>query len=166
MIISITGTPGTGKTAVSKELARLLKKKTGRAFGILHLNREILRRRLWSSVDEKRKSKNVDMRKLERFVSGEAEKNENLIIESHLAHYFKADIVFVLRTGIKELRRRMEKRGWEKAKIEENLEAERLNQVLGEAWDIHGRKKCIEIDTTGKTAFKAAKRIANLAGFV
>ncbi|MBI4174422.1 MAG: adenylate kinase family protein [Candidatus Aenigmarchaeota archaeon] len=166
MIIVITGTPGTGKTKISNELAGLLNKKTGKKFKVLHLNKEILRRRLWSSADKKRKSKNVDMRKLRKFVSLQKLRNKNLIIESHLAHYFRADVVFVLRTRIKELKRRMERRGWNEAKIEENLEAERLNLILGEALDIHGRKKCIETDTTSKTSKTAAKDMLRKAGLL
>ncbi len=151
LIIIITGIPGTGKTKVSAELAKLLNRKAKVKFKVLHLNAAILRRKLWSSIDEKRKSKNVNMKKLRKFVSAEIRKSPNLIIESHLAHYFKADIVFVMRTGIDELRGRMKTRGWGKAKVEENLEAERLNLILGEALDIHN-KKVFEIDTTGKTS--------------
>lgn len=158
MIIVITGTPDTGKTRVSNELAKLLSRKKGRKFRVLHLNREILRHGLWSSVDKKRKSKNVNMRKLRKFVSKQTKNSQDLIIESHLAHYFKGDVVFVLRTEINELRRRMEKRGWSKAKVEENLEAERLNLILGEALDLHGNR-CVEIDTSKKTP-KAAARAA------
>ncbi|MBI3413022.1 MAG: adenylate kinase family protein [Candidatus Aenigmarchaeota archaeon] len=156
MIIIITGTPATGKTRISNELAKALDRKTGKKFKVLHINTEILRRGLWSSVDKKRKSKNVDMRKLNKFVSEQVKDNQDLIIESHLAHYFKGDVVFVLRANIGELRKRMENRGWNGGKIEENLEAERLNVILGEALDIHG-KKCIEIDTYRKTPKSVAR---------
>ena len=150
LIIIITGTPGTGKTKVSDELVKLLWKKKRKKFRLLHLNAAILRHKLWSSMDEKRKSRNVDMKKLRKFVSAETMKNPDILIESHLAHYFKGDVVFVMRAGINELRKRMEKRGWSKSKIEENLDAERLNLILGEALDIHG-KKVVEIDTAGKS---------------
>ncbi|MBI2085274.1 MAG: adenylate kinase family protein [Candidatus Aenigmarchaeota archaeon] len=166
MIIIITGTPGTGKTAVSKELVNILNKNGKEKFKLIHLNDEILSRKLWSSVDKKRKSKNADMRKLKKFISEQSKENKNLVIESHLAHYFGGDLVFVLRAGINELRNRMKMRGWSEAKIEENLEAERLNLILGESLDIHG-SGCIEIDTTGKTAKAVAKRIMkSLGGFL
>ncbi len=158
MIIIITGTPGTGKTAVSKELVKILNKNRKERFKLIHLNNEILRRKLWSSIDKKRKSKNADMGKLKKFISTQSKENKNLIIESHLAHYFAGDLVFVLRTGINELRNRMKRRGWNAAKIEENLEAERLNLILGESLDAHG-SKCIEIDTTGKTAKAVARHV-------
>ncbi len=160
MIIAITGTPGTGKTKVSSGLAKILRAKLKTKFKVLHLNDIVLKNKLWSSIDEKRKSKNVDMAKLRKFISLEIKKHPDIIIESHLAHHFKADVVFVLRTKITELRRRMEKRKWGEAKIEENLNVERLNALLGEAWDIHGRKKCVEIDTTDKTPEKAAREMA------
>ncbi|MBI1972336.1 MAG: AAA family ATPase, partial [Candidatus Aenigmarchaeota archaeon] len=158
--------PGTGKTKISNELAGLLNKKTGKKFKVLHLNSVILRRKLWSSIDKKRGSKNADMKRLGKFVSAQTREHPDIIIESHLAHYFRADVVFVLRTRIKELKRRMERRGWNEAKIEENLEAERLNLILGEALDIHGRKKCIETDTTSKTSKTAAKDMLRKAGLL
>ncbi len=160
MIIAITGTPCTGKTKVSSELAKILRVKLKMKSRVLHLNDIVLENKLWSSTDEKRKSKNVDMKKLGAYVSKQTKINDNLIIESHLAHYFKADAVFILRTQIDELRKRMKRRKWSEAKIEENLNVERLNALLGEAWDIHGRKKCFEIDTTGKAPKKAAKEMA------
>ena len=107
MIIAITGTPATGKTKVSNELVKLLLEKAGKKFKVLHLNDAILRHRLWSSVDKKRKSKNVDMHKLKKFISKQMKSNKDVIIESHLAHYFTADVVFVLRAGIGDLERRM-----------------------------------------------------------
>ena len=161
LIIIITGTPGTGKTKISGELAKLLNKKTGGKFKVLHLNAAILRHKLWSSIDRKRKSKNADMKKLRKFVSEQIKKNPNLVIESHLAHYFKGDVVFVLRTGIKELKRRMEKRGWSEQKIEENLEVERLNLILGESLDMHG-EKCVEINTTKKAPKWIAEEMLRL----
>lgn len=162
MIICITGTPGTGKTKVADEVAMILSKKYGLKFKILHLNGIILRQKLWTSVDKKRKSKNADMARLKKFISKYEKENPNTIIESHLAHYFDADIVFVLQTGIKELKKRLEKRGWSKAKIDENLDAERVNVILGESLDIHG-KKCIEINTTGTSPKSVAKRLAKIA---
>ncbi|MFH0890343.1 MAG: adenylate kinase family protein [Candidatus Aenigmatarchaeota archaeon] len=159
MIICITGTPGTGKTKVANEVAGILHKKYGLKFKILHLNGIILKQKLWTSIDKKRKSKNADMGRLNKFVSKYEKENPNVIIESHLAHYFDADIVFVLQTGIKELKKRLEKRGWSKAKIEENLDAERVNVILGESLDIHG-KKCVEVNTTKTIPKSVAKRLA------
>ncbi len=166
MIILITGTPGTGKTMVSNEFVKMVNINRKNKFKLIHLNAEILGRKLWSSADKKRKSKNADMRKIKKFISEQSKENKNLIIESHLAHYFGGDLVFVLRTGINELRSRMEKRKWDEAKIEENLEAERLNLILGESLDAHG-KKCVEIDTTKKTAKNVAKLMMKpLASFL
>ncbi len=162
MIIAITGTPGTGKTEVSSELAKILREKFKMNFKVLHLNGAVLKNKLWSSIDEKRNSKNVDMAKLRKFILSETKRHPDIITESHLAHYFKADVVFVLRTQISELRRRMKRRKWGEAKIEENLDAERLNAILGEAWDIHGRKICVEIDTTTKTPENAAREMAGV----
>ncbi len=163
MIICITGTPGTGKTKISNELARIIYKKLKIKFKVLHLNDIVVKKGIWTTVDRKRNSKNVDMKKLGNFLKNEAEKNRYMIIESHVAHYFDADVVFVMRTGIKKLRERLEKRKWNKAKIEENLDAERVNLILGESLDMHGEEKCFEIDTADANPESAADRMAKIA---
>lgn len=158
MIVIITGTPCTGKTSVSEELAKLIK-KTGMNFKVIHLNDIILKNRLYTGTDKKRNAKDVDMKKLRKYLKAATGKKGNFIIESHFAHDFDGDVVFVLRASPAELEKRMEAKKWPPEKIEENLEAERLNLIFGEALDVHAHK-VFEINTTGKTALESAKEMS------
>ncbi len=158
MIVIITGTPCTGKTSVSEELAGIMK-KTGMGFSVLHLNEIILKNRLCTGTDKKRNAKDVDMKKLRKYLKAVTGKKGNYIIESHFAHDFDGDVVFVLRTNPLELERRMEEKEWAPEKIEENLEAERLNLIFGESLDYHSHN-VFEINTTGKTALESAKEMS------
>ena len=62
MIITITGTPGTGKTYIAKKLARM----TG--YRNLELNKMIVKEKLYDSYDNKDKTFDVDTKKLSKFM--------------------------------------------------------------------------------------------------
>lgn len=139
MIILISGTPGTGKTTVSKILA----KNTGR---------ELIRISELASDDvtirTEKDTKIVDVEKLKqkikRRMSGSA------VVDGHLSHLMDfGDLVIVLRTDPKVLKKRLIKKGFDKAKTRENLEAEALDVCLIESVERH--KNVFEIDTTEKS---------------
>ena len=52
------------------------------------------------------------------------EKNQNIIIDSHLSHYLNSDYCFVVKTDLKTLKKRLQKRKYSEQKIKDNLEAE------------------------------------------
>lgn len=147
MKISITGTPGCGKSTVS----RLVSKRTGLKH--ININRIIKSKKLYSSYDRKRKAYIADMRKVKAYTR----KLENVILDSHLSHDLNPDFVFVLRCRPYELEQRMKKRRWRKSKIEENIEAEIIGSISWEARQKN--KKVFDIDTTRKTPLQIAKRI-------
>lgn len=151
MLIGLTGTPGTGKTSVSK----LLEKK--RNWKVIHLNDLIKEKHLYTEIDEKRDAAIADMELIREYLRETIDKNELkeehegenevVIIESHLAHYI-VDIVIVLRTYPPELEIRLKTRGYSEPKIKENVEAEALDVILVEAFE--WCKKVFEVNTTGK----------------
>ncbi len=154
MRIAITGTPGTGKTEISKKLA----KKTG--YKLMELNKIIRKEKLYDSYDRKRKSYVVDTKKLNRYFK--KVKDGDLIIDSHLSHFLRnIDMVIVLRCNPGVLRKRLEKKRWGKAKIEENMEAELISVISWEARQRH--KKVFDVDT-GKATVKDIQRIINGRG--
>ncbi len=146
MRIGITGTPGTGKTSIAKEMSRIS--------GIKLVDLELFLKKCEIGFDEKRGSRIIDEKKLSRLFNIKG----GFVVESHLAHFLRnLDVCIVLVCGIRELKKRLEKRGWKKEKINENLEAERMKICLGEAMD---RKQNILVyDTTGKKAEEVAKEI-------
>lgn len=157
-VIALTGTPGTGKSSATK----ILEKK---GFAAIELNSEIKKRRLYSSYDRKRKTHVADFGKIEKFLKKELKKykNKKVIIDSHLSHLLPASIVnavIVLRCSPNDLEKRLEKKGWDKGKIRENIEAEIIGLIEYEARKRH--RKVFVIDSTKLTAEQVAKKIGRL----
>ncbi|MGB9928317.1 MAG: adenylate kinase family protein [Methanosarcina sp.] len=142
MFIGLTGTPGTGKTSVS----RLLEKK--RDWKVIYLNDLIKEHHLYTEVDEKRDAVIADIDLIQKYLEETTNEKDIVILESHLAHYL-ADIVIILRAHPSELEIRLETRNYSQEKIRENIEAEALDVILVEASE--WCKKVFEINTTGKS---------------
>lgn len=153
MIIALTGTPGCGKTTLSK----LLAKKLG--FNLLELNKKIKEKKLYSGYDKKRGTYIIDPTKVRRFVNRETKK-EDWIIDSHLSHFLNVDFVIVLRCNPEELKKRLKIKKWKKDKIEENVEAELIGVISYEARKKH--KLVFDVDTTGKGVNKVVETIEDI----
>ena len=150
-VIIVTGVPGTGKTLLSRKLARKLD------FYYLDVNRLISKHNLAENYDRKRRAKIIDPEKLNKFLIKEinfmksfADKNiKGMVIDSHLSHCLPAkyaDVCIVARCGIGELNRRLRKKGFNKNKIRENLQAEIFNICYEEA--LRKKHRVIALDTT------------------
>ncbi len=144
--IIVSGTPGTGKTEIAKELAEKLK------YRYIDVNKLIKENSLSEGYDTKRKCEIVDTAKLSSFLLSFIKKSkQNLVIDSHLAHYLPSkyiDLCIITKCGLKELKKRLGKRKYNKAKIRENLDSEIFDICLNEAAE-KGHTILI-IDTTGK----------------
>ena len=151
MIISISGTPKTGKTSVAEALARRL------GWDLVRLNSLASEKKLYLGYDSARKSRIVDIKRLKAEVRRISRSRKNLILESHYSHDMPCDIAVILRTNPRELRMRMSRAGWTKAKTEENVEAEIMEVVKGEA--LESAKRILEIDTTGREPEWVAEQI-------
>jgi len=137
LVISITGTPGTGKTSVARELARA-------GWVHLELNKLVKKEKLYSGFDKKRKTWIVDEKKLKKFVEDFIKKNpqKNIVVDSHISHILPAKFfsaVFVLRCEPKILEKRLKEKKWSKEKIRENVEAEIIGLIEWEAKQKHGK---------------------------
>ncbi|MEK6947133.1 MAG: AAA family ATPase [Nanoarchaeota archaeon] len=154
----VTGTPGTGKTTLSKLLAKKLN------FYYLDVNKIISKYKLSEGYDRKRKTKIIDVNKLNKKLINEIkiikELNKNnrnkksdkitgIIIDSHLSHYLPrryADFCIVTKCDIRELNKRLKKKKFHESKIKENLEAEIFDVCFNEAKE--RKHKIIAIGTT------------------
>lgn len=159
MLIGLTGTPGTGKTSVSKFLERR------RHWKIIHLNEMIKEEHLYTEIDVERDAVIADIelirKRLEEIIGGK--ENEVIVLESHLAHYI-ADVVIILRVCPPELERRLKARGYSEEKIRENIEAEALDVILVEAFE--WCEKVFEINTTGKSIEETGQDIEKIVDHI
>jgi adenylate kinase len=137
MKIALTGTPGTGKTAISN----VLKEDFG--LKVVDLNEVIRTSRYYIGWDDARNCGVVDLEALRAhpFADG-------LVLEGHISHQLPVDRVIVLRTNPAVLRGRLQKKGFSENKIRENIEAEILDVILVEAIGLHGNN-VYEVDSTG-----------------
>ena len=145
MIILITGTPGVGKTTVSKMLKGKLDSY------LISINELVDEKHLYTGIDEKKGYKLVEMDALFSELENKLKKISKvnyIIVEGHLSHFYEnADVVIVLRANPDVLRGRIKVKDWRDAKINENVEAEVIGVCSYETYKIHGRK-ANEIDTS------------------
>jgi len=148
-VILVTGTPGVGKTAVSRMLAARLNAK------YLSLAELVEKEKLISGVDKARGTLIADMGKLSRRVRGLiAGSDQDVVVEGHYAVNVvpakDVHLVFVLRRKPEELKKLMEERGYKESKLWENLAAEILDVCLTDAVSACGHEKVCEVDGSGK----------------
>jgi len=150
MIIAVTGTPGVGKTTVSK----LLAKKLGyeyvslRDYAIERGIGEMKGDELEVEVDELAYNFERDF------------KGKNVVVDGHLSHFLNADLVVVLRAHPRLIGERLTERGYSREKVGENVEAELVDLILVEA--LEENENVIEVDTTGKTPEEVVNEILEL----
>jgi len=156
MRIALTGTPGTGKTSASKILIK-------NGIKVIDLNDLATSKNFVSGRDSKRKSKIIDTVKLNQYINKNFPANETIIFESHLSHLLKCmDKIIILRCHPKELQKRLKTKGWNKEKIQENVEAEILDVILVETTEIHKRENIFEINTTNKKIIQIVEDIKQI----
>ncbi len=152
--VSISGTPGTGKTDVSKALVE----KTG--YKILDVNEVVKNSEEIEFVkDEERNTLSVDIGSMRKVL--EEKVVDKTVLEGHLSHHHGSDLIIVLRCSPEKLEERLKSRDWSEKKIRENVESEVIDVILQEAVNMHG-DKVIEIDTTGKNSDEVAKEIQEI----
>ena len=161
-VILITGIPCTGKTTTAKNLTQKL--------NALYINLTDFANthNLTTGEDKTRKTQIIDEEKMRKKLTETINTTENptIIIDGHYAAAVTpkqyATHIFVLRRNPIELRKLMEKNGYQNTKLWENLAAEILDVSLTEALQEQEDDKVCELDTTGKNPEAVATEILNI----
>jgi adenylate kinase len=158
-IICVSGTPGTGKTTVAKILSSALKHE------YVDVTKLIKRERLYDRYDSKHKSYEVDIKKLTLRLAKTIAKNKKIVIDSHLSHYLPkkyVDFCVVCKCELKELKKRLEKRRYSKAKVRENLDAEIFDVCLNEALENELEVSIMDTSSKHRREFKNSMEVLML----
>ena len=141
-VIIVTGSVCSGKTTIAKKLAKKNKSE------YVDVNKIIDEHNLSDSYDKKRKCKVIDVEKLNKVLIKIIKNSKNnLVIDSHMSHFLPSkyvDLCIVTKCSIIKLRNRLKKRGYSKAKIEENVDVELFDVCLNEAREIGHKIKIIK----------------------
>jgi adenylate kinase len=142
MFVALTGTPGTGKSTV----AQLLQQK---GYTVLDLHTIAVEQHCIIGVDSRRQSQIIDTDKVDSYIQQTYASQTLCFIEGHLSHLLSSvEKIILWRCHPRILRTRLAQRGWSKAKIEENVEAEILDVILCETLDRYPREHIFEIDAS------------------
>ncbi len=125
-IISLTGTPGTGKTTMSQSLRDC-------GYNVVDLSAFIRENGLLGEYDSEMGSYDVDVAKLDEALKDTRDSEELVFLEGHLSHFLTCDKIIVLRCHPGVLENRLESRGYDREKVLENIQAEVLDVILYEA---------------------------------
>lgn len=128
MIISISGSVGSGKTTISKELSKKLNYK------LINLN-ELAQKYKLEEI-EKLQTFDFDLNKLLEELEEKIKIEKNLILEGHFAHFINPkliDYLFVINRDLKDLKQVYVQRKYNEEKIKDNLEVEAMNICFYEA---------------------------------
>ena len=142
---ALTGTPGTGKTSIS----HLLKRK------VIHLSS------FYEQASEYKSEEGEYIIKLDILNDLIARlKLTNAVFEGHTSHCLNdLNRIIILRCDPRTLQTRLSERNYSKEKIRENLEAECMNIILGEALENLNNKCIFEFDTTNFSVTDSARII-------
>jgi adenylate kinase len=156
MRVALTGTPGTGKTAVATVLRN-------QGYSIVELHQLAKENNCIAGIDPQRASELIDVDALDDVIRKCYPSDDLVIFEGHVGHLLKSmDKVIVLRCHPTELRKRLFKKQWNEKKIQENVDAETLDVILSCAVEYHLGKNIFEIDTSKKTIDAVAKDILTI----
>ena len=149
--VALSGTPGTGKTTIS----RLLQSE---GFDVLSLEKIADKHNSLGELDASDDSKPIDIELLISILRNAWDiMPENItIIDGHLSHLLPCDHTIILRCKPDILEDRLVKRGYSKGKIQGNVEWE----LIGSAWnDNEDRDGWLELDTTELTENEVKERV-------
>jgi len=163
-ILIVSGTPGTGKTTVSKNLLNYFKAK------VISLSELAISEKLIKNYDTERETSVINEKKIVHHVIKLIERYNKLdlkflVIESHFSDIVPGqiiDYIIILRYDPDELCIRLKERGYKKEKIRENVQSEILGNSVNYFLNKQLNKPIMEIDTTNKSIDVITKTIIGI----
>ena len=152
MLVAITGTPGVGKSTVSKILSR--------KYPVIDIHSYAEKHGLFEEFDEEAGSYNVDVEKLNDSIMSEHFTEPYIFLDGHLSHFVDCDAIIVMRCQPKIISERLKARGYDDKKVKENVQAEVLDVILQESME--SGSKVYEIDCSDMTPDSIADRIERI----
>lgn len=149
-VIIVTGTPGTGKTALSRALARALGAR------YINLTQFVSKRKLYSEIDRERRTKIMDVARTRSSLRRELRAMSGpVVVDTHTPEGIvpgeMVRQVFVLRCHPKVLEARLRAKKWKANKIRENVLAEIVDSCLTAAVKQYGWRRVIQLDTSRRS---------------
>ncbi|MGQ9543024.1 MAG: adenylate kinase family protein [Candidatus Bathyarchaeia archaeon] len=150
----VTGTPGAGKTTVSKVMAKRLS-------GVhVDTTSMALREDLTKGYDAANQSYIIDSERLSRRLSRIIKLSIcDVVVEGHFIPRIdgpEPSVIYVLRCHPKILMLRLKRKGYSERKIADNVAAELLDLCLHDVASTFGPSKIVEIDTSKKKPSQVA----------
>lgn len=151
--IIITGTPGCGKTSLSRNLLQTLPKSDYKHYNISELAKE---RDCIESYDKERDTGVVDEDKLLDGLENDL-RDGGAIVDWHCCDIFPKrliDLVVVLRTETALLYDRLKERKYSDKKIEENMDCEIMEVILNDANQAYNEEIVITLNSNNDDDMK------------
>ena len=158
--MAITGTPGVGKSTVSKALVEKLMENYKWKFQdivdikYIDITKVVIENGLYIEKDKDMDSYLIDFQKLNNYINNNSFSSEKnlVIIDGHVSHLLDVDYIVVLRCSPEIVKDRLKKRNYSKDKVNENVEGEILDVCLIESLERFQKDNILvyEIDTTNR----------------
>ncbi len=158
-VIAISGTPGVGKSTISRRISERL--------GIpwIDLSDAVIRNRLYVEFDDVRASYIIDEDRVRAYLEKLYREQGPFVLDSHYAEIAPRhllEIIVVVRLSPLELIERLVNKGWSCSKVAENVEAELLSICTRNAIEEHGDEMVVEVDATGKSVGEIVNEILSI----
>lgn len=145
--ICVTGTPGTGKTTVAKQLAKVL--------GFEYFDVNTILDSHTTGFDKQRNCKIIDTDSLIEELESLAE-DKDVVVDSHLSHFMRGiSLCVITRCDLFTLKQRLSLRDYSEDKVQENLQSEIMDVIIGEVEEL-GINHII-VDTTEPINYEELK---------